>query len=106
MFVHLLAPPGLSGTLQGVALGMSFGLGRGVALLIASFIYTMIEQRTLFLIVCIFNLIAAAIFSLYFLLTRQRDSTKIVNVKSIEDGKDYFLSFINFVFSPRCPKQN
>lgn len=88
--IVLLAPPGLSGTLQGVALGMSFGLGRGVALLIASFIYTMIEQRSLFLIVCIFNLIAAAIFSLYFLLTRSRDPTKNIDSISIENGKDHF----------------
>ncbi|CAF1322647.1 unnamed protein product, partial [Rotaria sordida] len=54
-----IAPPGLSGTLQGVALGTLFGLGRGIGLLVASFIYVFTQQPLLFLIFALFNLIAA-----------------------------------------------
>jgi len=72
----LLAPPGLSGTLQGVALGITFGLGRGIGLVLSSFIYRLSDKRTLFLVIAIFNLVAAVIFSIYFLITRQKTGTK------------------------------
>ncbi|CAF2595365.1 unnamed protein product [Rotaria sp. Silwood2] len=65
-----IAPPGLSGTLQGVALGMLFGLGRGFGLLAASFIYTFTQQPFLFLIFTLFNLIVAVIYALYSILNR------------------------------------
>ncbi len=98
--MFIVEPPGLSGTLQGVALGVSFGLGmrfiglvlyefvffwigRGVGLLIASFIYTLIKPRVLFLIIAIFNLIAAIIFSLYFILNRERSKKSIEKNQTI-----------------------
>ena len=87
---------------------MAFGLGRGIGLLIASFIYTLIEQRSLFLIISIFNLIAAVIFSLYFLGTRQRHSKENKDsVISIEDGK-YLLDdrFISSFIHRRYEQQN
>lgn len=82
-----LAPPGLSSTLQGVVYGVSFGLGksfsrtktrhalclgRGVGLIVSSFIYTHYESRRLFLVYAIYNTVAAALYSIYFLLTRAK----------------------------------
>jgi len=66
-----------------------FELGRGVGLLIASFIYTLIQQRVLFLIISIFNLIAAIIFSIYFLLHRQYSKKSIEknDNNAVEYGK-------------------
>ncbi|CAF1253487.1 unnamed protein product [Rotaria sordida] len=72
-----IAPPGLSGTLQGVTLVTLFGLGRGIGLLAASFIYTFTQQPLLFLIFALFNLIAAVIYSLYFILHRQSSKKSI-----------------------------
>jgi phosphate/sulfate permease len=81
-----IAPPGLAGTLQGIALGIAFGLGRGVGLVIASFIYTTFEKRRLFLVIALFNLSAAVIYSIYFLLT-QRRSKKSIEKNDQDDAK-------------------
>jgi len=62
-----IAPPGLSGTLQGLVYGVSFGLGRGVGLIASSFIYTRFESRFLFLVFSISNGIAAVLYTFYFL---------------------------------------
>jgi hypothetical protein len=53
---------------------MSFFLGRGIGLLVSSYIYIVIQQRLLFLVFSIFNIIAAIIYSIYFLLTREKSS--------------------------------
>ncbi|CAF1240249.1 unnamed protein product [Adineta steineri] len=66
-----IAPPGLSGTLQGIAHGITHGLGRGVGLLVSSVIYIFIEERLLFLVFGILNMIAAIIYSIYFLLSKK-----------------------------------
>ncbi|CAF4608699.1 unnamed protein product, partial [Rotaria sp. Silwood2] len=94
-----IAPPGLSGTLQGVALGMLFGLGRGFGLLAASFIYTFTQQPFLFLIFTLFNLIVAVIYALYSILNR--DLSKKSNEQNnntsdivIESGKILINDFI------------
>lgn len=68
----IVAPPGLSGTLQGVVYGVCFGLGRGAGLIAASFIYTRLQSRMLFLIFALFNLVAAVFYGIYFLLHRNR----------------------------------
>lgn len=47
-------------------------LGRGIGLLVSSFIYIVIDQRLLFLVFALFNLIAAFIYSIYFLFTRTK----------------------------------
>lgn len=78
----VLAPPGLSGTLQGVAYGVLFGLGRGVGLLIGSIIYNMFDHRLLFLIFSLVNLVAAVIFSLYFLITKQWSPKSSTNTEA------------------------
>ncbi|CAF1447312.1 unnamed protein product [Adineta steineri] len=71
------APPGLSGTLQSLSLGLCFGLGKGIGLIISSFIYTTLEQRLLFLIFAIFNLICAIIYGIYFLISRKNSNKSI-----------------------------
>ncbi len=72
-------------------------IGRGVGLPIASFIYTSFEQRVLFLVIAIFNLIVAIIYSIYFILTRSRsqDSFEKNDQIVVEDGKHLFLYFLN-----------
>ncbi|CAF4045726.1 unnamed protein product [Adineta steineri] len=70
-----IAPPGLSGTLQGIVYGTSFGLGRGVGLLISLFIYTRMKKRYLFLIYALFNLVGVIIYSIYCLLSKRRSSS-------------------------------
>ncbi|CAF1094125.1 unnamed protein product [Adineta ricciae] len=69
-----IAPAGLVGTLQSLSLGINFGLARGIGLIASSFIYTLLEQRLLFLVFAIFNVICAIIFGLYFLVTRKRSN--------------------------------
>ncbi|CAM4803430.1 unnamed protein product [Rotaria magnacalcarata] len=81
-----IAPDGLSGTLQGVALGVSFGLGRGAGLLAASFIYALTQQPTLFLVFALFNLIAAIIYILGYFIGWQ-SSKKNENDKNANKGK-------------------
>ncbi|UJR36825.1 hypothetical protein I4U23_029538 [Adineta vaga] len=77
-----IAPSGLSGTLQGIAHGITHGLGRGCGLLISSFIYIVVQQRLLFLIFAIINLIAAIIYSIYFFLTRQSSGKNVSTSKN------------------------
>ena len=43
--------------------------GRGIGLLVSSFIYIVIEQRLLFLVFTILNVIGAILYSIYFLLS-------------------------------------
>ncbi|CAF1277284.1 unnamed protein product [Rotaria sp. Silwood1] len=80
-----IAPPGLSGTLQGVALGILFGLGRGIGLLFSSFIYAFTQQPFLFLIFTLFNLIAAIIYAFYIILNRQCSKKPIVENNNISN---------------------
>lgn len=86
-----LAPPGFSGTLQGIVYGISFGLGkknkqifcclkktllsgRGVGLIASSFIYTRLQSRLLFFIFALFNIIAAILYGIYFFFHREKPS--------------------------------
>jgi hypothetical protein len=55
-------------------------LGRGIGLLISSYIYIVIQQRLLFLVFCIFNITAAVIYSIYFFLTRNKSSSPTIIV--------------------------
>jgi hypothetical protein len=63
-------------------------------MLISSFIYVVIQQRLLFLVFAIFNLIAAIIYSIYFFLTREKSSSKTMikpdNNVVIDTGKWIF----------------
>ncbi len=47
-------------------------------MLVASYIYIVIHQRLLFLVFAILNLTAAIIYSIYFLITRGKSSSKSV----------------------------
>ncbi|CAF4327183.1 unnamed protein product [Rotaria socialis] len=78
----LIAPPGLSGTLQGITHGVLHGLSRGTGLLVSSFIYIVLQQRLLFLVFAILNIIAASIYSIYFLLTRKKSTNTNVTVSN------------------------
>ncbi|CAF3227411.1 unnamed protein product [Rotaria socialis] len=78
----LIAPPGMSSTLQGVAHGVIHGLGCGVGLLVSSYIYIVVNQRLLFLVFAILNLVAAILYSIYFLLTRKKTSSKNATVSA------------------------
>lgn len=51
---------------------MKLLIGRGIGMLVASFIYIVIEQRLLFLVCALFNLFAALIYSIYFFFTRNK----------------------------------
>ncbi|CAF1435239.1 unnamed protein product [Adineta steineri] len=72
-----IAPPGLSGTLQSVSMGLCFGLGCGIGLIVSLFIYKSLEHRLLFLIFAIFNLICAIIYGIYFLISRKNSNKSI-----------------------------
>jgi hypothetical protein len=67
-------------------------------MLISSFIYVVIQQRLLFLVFAIFNLIAAIIYSIYFFLTRKKSSSKTMikpdNNVVIDTGKWIFFDKI------------
>ncbi|CAF1292604.1 unnamed protein product [Rotaria sp. Silwood1] len=76
----LIAPAGLSSTLQGIAHGIIHGLGCGIGLLVSSYIYIAIQQRLLFLVFSILNIIAAIFYSIYFLLTYNKSAIKTVAV--------------------------
>jgi hypothetical protein len=47
-------------------------LGRGIGLLLGSYIYIVIQQRLLFLLCAILNIIAAVVYSIYFLLRKEK----------------------------------
>ncbi|CAF3505967.1 unnamed protein product [Rotaria socialis] len=83
-----IAPPGLSGTLQGIAHGVSHGLGRGIGLLISSLIYIVFQERLLFLVFMILNIIAAIIYSIYFLLKWRKSSHKSLTSSNNDDDED------------------
>jgi hypothetical protein len=70
-------------------------LGRGMGMLVASFIYIVIQQRLLFLVFGIFNIIAAIIYSIYFLLTREKTSSKKVNISNKDDT---LIAIGNFIY--------
>lgn len=70
-------------------------LGRGIGMLVASFIYIVIQQRLLFLVFGIFNIIAAIIYSIYFLLTREKTSSKKVNISNKDDT---LIAIGNFIY--------
>jgi hypothetical protein len=70
-------------------------LGRGIGMLVASFIYIVIQQRLLFLVFTILNIIAAIIYSIYFLLTRKKPSSKHV---SISNNDDILITAGNFIY--------
>lgn len=62
-------------------------LGRGMGLLVSSYIYIVIQQRLLFLVFAILNLLAAISYSIYFLLARQPASkTLAVRGDAFEAG--------------------
>lgn len=60
-------------------------LGRGIGMLVASYIYIVIQQRLLFLVFAILNIIAAVIYSIYFLLTRKKPSSNNVTISNTND---------------------
>ncbi|UJR09330.1 hypothetical protein I4U23_013573 [Adineta vaga] len=81
-----IAPPGLSSTLQSISLGLTFGLARGVGLIASSFIYTRLEQRLLFLIFAIFNLICAVLYGLYFIVSRKQSNEQTNEAQSVVEA--------------------
>ena len=120
-FVCFLAPPGLGGTLQGIAYGVSFGLGRhgltrtcsfdrcslmlagrGVGLIVSASIYTRTASRTLFLVFACFNLAAAVVYTVIFLISAQctrkpvKRSMNKTHVPAIviEPGKDEGMNVV------------
>ncbi len=60
----------------------------------------MVKARLLFLVIAIFNLIAAIIFSLYFFFNRQPADKSIEtnNHTVIEDGNSSFINFYQNLF--------
>jgi len=64
---------------------MSLFLGRGIGMLVSSFIYIVIQQRLLFLVFAILNIIAAFIYSIYFFLTRENALSKSLMISSNND---------------------
>ncbi|CAF4513108.1 unnamed protein product [Rotaria socialis] len=109
----LIAPPGLSGTLQGITHGVLHGLSnilgfiinneernficfpknsRGTGLLVSSFIYIVLQQRLLFLVFAILNIIAASIYSIYFLLTRKKSTNTNVTVSNNNNNNNNNVS--------------
>ena len=61
---------------------MWFFVGCGIGLLVSSYIYIAIQQRLLFLVFSILNIIAAIFYSIYFLLTHKKSSIKNVIVST------------------------
>lgn len=59
-------------------------LGRGIGMLVASYIYIIIQQRLLFLVFAILNIVAAIIYSIYFLI-RKKSSKQNVTVSNTND---------------------
>ena len=88
--LFILAPPGLAGTLQGVAFGVCFGLGRGIGLLVATLIYTLMGYRRLFLSFAVFNLVAAVVYGIYFVIERSR-KPKAVKKIELDEGENRSL---------------
>jgi len=64
-------------------------------MLVASFIYIVIQQRLLFLVFAILNIIAAIIYSIYFLLTREKSSGIKVNLSNKDDT---IIATGNFIY--------
>ncbi|CAF1295344.1 unnamed protein product [Rotaria sp. Silwood1] len=60
-------------------------LGRGIGMLVAFFIYTRMKKRRLFLLYVVFNIVNAIIYSVSYLLTQQRKSSRTV-LKIDHDG--------------------
>ncbi|CAF4582643.1 unnamed protein product [Rotaria sp. Silwood1] len=83
--IRFFAPLNLSRTLQGIVYGICFGLGRGIGMLVAFFIYTRMKKRRLFLLYVVFNIVNAIIYSVSYLLTQQRKSSRTV-LKIDHDG--------------------
>ena len=82
----ILAPPGLGATLQGVAFGVCYGLGRGIGLLVATLIYSFVGYRHLFLTFAAFNLIAAVGYGIYFIFERKQRSKPAKKIE-LREGK-------------------
>ena len=61
-------------------------LGRGIGMLVSSFIYIVIQQRLLFLVFAILNVIAMIIYSIYFFFTRTKTSKENVCVLNNHDS--------------------
>ncbi|CAF4668761.1 unnamed protein product [Rotaria magnacalcarata] len=61
-------------------------VGCGVGLLVSSYIYIVVNQRLLFLVFAILNLVAAILYSIYFLLTRKKTSSKNVTESEKANG--------------------
>jgi hypothetical protein len=60
-------------------------LGRGIGMLVSSYIYIVIQQRLLFFVFAIINIIAMIIYSIYFFLTRTKSSKKDVSILNNHD---------------------
>jgi hypothetical protein len=74
-------------------------------MLVSSFIYIIIQQRLLFLVFAILNLVAAIIYSIYFLLTRTKTSRKNLTVSNdaIEAGSLVYLIKYKYIFDLDIP---
>ena len=84
-------------------------VARGIGLIVSSFIYTLLEQRVLFLVFAIFNVICAIIFALYFLITRKRSNGQTDLAKPpVDPGRSLVYCCTNEklnAFHSRCQRQ-